>query len=263
VRQDKSISQRLKLRRAADAFDFNALIEGVSTLVDEPKREAPKEPRTALAGPETAPSPPALPLKSDMNVGPDVALLANMPTVEPAMPVVTEPGVTIPLEIEPSEVETADVLLPDPSESAAEDTLAREPAAVAEPVRDTARAPQTSQPSGAAPLSVALATLGGRLVDEVARMGAAMRAGDADTAGFYLAHTNQVLELLGTIDPTGELSREFRTDNAPPQGRAWPATAWSVAEFAGSPFSALLSPDADEEFVQDLVYASWGVSRSR
>jgi hypothetical protein len=259
VRQDKSVSQRLKLRRAADSFDFNALIEGVSTLVDEPKRE-PAEPKVNPVEPVTLEAPAELPVPRDRNVGPDVALLANLPTAEPEPPIVSPRPVAARVEAE--EIGKAPVVPPAPQIQLPQEA-ARAEESVCTPEsagqRDAQLAPSSP---GAGQLRVALTTLGSRLIDEVARMGAAMRSGDADSAGFYLAHTNQVLELLGTIDPTGDLSREYGTENAPPLGRTWPSTAWSVAEFAQSPMSAMLPADADEEFVQDLVYASWGVSRS-
>lgn len=109
-------------------------------------------------------------------------------------------------------------------------------------------------------LQAALEALSGRLRHEVGAMRVALEGYDAEEAGFRLAHVNQVLELLHTLDPRGDLSRQMEVAGAPPEGRAWPDTAWSFAEFAESPLSALLPPGADEAFVRSVLYAAWGVA---
>ena len=109
-------------------------------------------------------------------------------------------------------------------------------------------------------LRIALDMMGGRLMDEVGQLRSVLLEEDPEEAGFHLAHLNQMLDILATIDPQGDVARQFSTKNAPPVGRTWPKTAWSLVEFAESPFSALLPPKADEAFIRSLLYAAWGVT---
>ena len=106
----------------------------------------------------------------------------------------------------------------------------------------------------------ALQTLGSRLIEQTNGLKAELRIRRVDESGFLLAQINQTLELLASIDAGGDLARKLNTIGSPPYGRAWPQTAWTVSEFAASPFSQLLPVDADEAFVQKLVYAAWGVA---
>jgi hypothetical protein len=117
-----------------------------------------------------------------------------------------------------------------------------------------------ARPAPPEPLREALIALSCRLSQEAGRMGAALDQRDAEEAGFYLAHVNQILELLHTLDSRGDIARQLGVQNAPPAGRSWPLTAWTVVEFAESPFSALLPPEAGESFVRDVIYAAWGIS---
>ena len=87
-----------------------------------------------------------------------------------------------------------------------------------------------------------------------------LRCRRVDESGFLLAQINQTLELLASIDESGDLARKMNTLGSPPVGRGWPQTAWTISEFAASPFSQLLPVDADEAFVQKLIYAAWGVA---
>lgn len=106
----------------------------------------------------------------------------------------------------------------------------------------------------------ALQTLGARLLEQTSLLRAELRAKRIEEGGFILAQLNQTLELLTSIDLSGDISRKMKTAGAPPIGRSWPQTAWTVSEFAASPFSALLPADADEMFVQKLIYTAWGVA---
>ncbi|MEP6756765.1 MAG: hypothetical protein ABJA67_14770, partial [Chthonomonadales bacterium] len=101
--------------------------------------------------------------------------------------------------------------------------------------------------------------LGTRLLEQTNVLKAELHDRHIEESGFVLAQINQTLELLASIDLSGDIARKMGTTAAPPFGRAWPQTAWTVSEFAASPFSALLPMDADETFVQKLVYTAWGV----
>lgn len=195
MRQDRQAALRERLRRGADAFEFSALIEGVSTLEEPP--EAPPQLTETPAGNVTG--------RSSAVQNP-LPLLQMQPGEEPA---------------------------------SARDRK--------EPTLDRER------------LRMALDALGCRLLQEAASLRASLHRHAVEEAGFCLAQVNQVVELLHSVDPTGDLARQLQTQAAPPEGRSWPASAWSVVEFMESPFSALLPPDADDAFVHNLLYAAWGV----
>lgn len=198
MRQDRQAALRERLRRGADAFEFSALIEGVSTLEEPPDApEAPPKPTKAPAG----------------NVTSRTAAVQDRLT-----PLLTQP------EEEPAITRGQQAPTPD---------------------RERLRA--------------ALDALGCRLLQEAASLRAALHRHAVEEAGFCLAQVNQIVELLRSVDPAGDLARQLQTEAAPPEGRPWPASAWSVAEFMESPLSALLPPDADDAFVRDLLYAAWGV----
>ncbi|HEX9107005.1 MAG TPA: hypothetical protein VF832_07250, partial [Longimicrobiales bacterium] len=57
----------------------------------------------------------------------------------------------------------------------------------------------------------------------------------------------------------GDLSRQLGVPYAPPEGRSWPGTAWTVVEFAESPFSGLLAEGSGEAFIREMLYSAWGV----
>jgi hypothetical protein len=122
------------------------------------------------------------------------------------------------------------------------------------------QAPSRSAASEQERLRAALDSLACRLLQEMGSLRAALAAKDVEQGGFHLAHVNQVLDLLRDIDPEGEVSRRLGTRAAPPAGRSWPASCWSVVEFATSPISGLLPAQADESFARDLLYAAWGVT---
>ncbi|MGC8667408.1 MAG: hypothetical protein ACP5VE_04735 [Chthonomonadales bacterium] len=201
MRGDKLASLRQKLRRGTDAFEFNALIEGVSTL-DEPSPAAAPVPNRDTKG-------------STPSASTDAAADTSAPPPPDQQPAVTQE---------------------------AEQTIPETLAAHTDRLR------------------VALDTLGDRLVREAQDMAAALAAGSVEDAGLHLAHANQILEILHSVDPNGDLSRQLRSRSAPPPGQTWPGTAWSLVELAESPLSALLPQHADDELLRALLYAAWGVS---
>jgi hypothetical protein len=99
-----------------------------------------------------------------------------------------------------------------------------------------------------------------RLDLELAQLATLLRVKAMEPAGACLANVNRTLELLLSIDPQGNQARRQNHPGAPPPGRTWPSPVWSVLEFAQSPLSGLLPPDADVDLVRALMYASWGVS---
>ena len=250
MRQDK-LSQRLKLRR--DSFDFGALIEGVSTLVeDDPPsygRDRAPQPVRPLPEPATPIQPRSTsdiePADENSHSNP-LAHHGGTPGIFTATAVL-EVVEVVEQAVIPEIVEVAEPILPlRPTDSAARSERTR---------------PAVGPLAGNLPTTVegALETLSNRLVQEVTAMSAALRIYDADEGGFRLAHVNQLLELLGTLDVDGSVSRDAGIRSAPPPGRAWPGTAWSVVEFADSPFSSLVPAGADEQFVRRLMYSAWGV----
>ncbi len=195
MRTDRLTSLRQRLRRGADAFDFNALIEGVSTLE------------------------------------------------EPAAPPLEEPF--------PEEALQRDTNIERIGEEIGEDREA--PPLLVAPLPPTVTLPEEDR------VRNALDALADRLMQEIGRMNTAMQTGDVEEAGFCLAHVNQILELLRSVDPRGDLARRLGVRSAPPDGCVWPPTAWSIVEFAESPLSALLPQEVGSMFVRDLLYAAWGV----
>jgi hypothetical protein len=198
LRQDRQTALRERLRRGADAFEFSALIQGVSTLeepTDAPER--PSKPAETPAG----------------NVGNKTSAAQNQLLL---------------LQTQPEEESDA--------------------------ARDRQAPPMERER-----LRAALDALSSRLLQEAASLRAALQRHAVEEAGFCLAQVNQIVELLRSVDPTGDLARQLQIEAAPPEGRTWPASAWSVVEFMESPFSALLPPNVDDAFVHDLLYAAWGI----
>lgn len=288
MRQNR-LSQRLKSK--LDSFGFDALIKGVSTLVEEEPAapaETPAGPEAESSAVEREPAPTVVGVET-------VSLEAKALEVEraPAEPLPVEPAVEE--QPEPPAVEQTPFhlrmplpaasptrffealesprpTLEPPAQSSAlpfaEEPLADVAAPIPhaeEPVLSVPEPPAESEkparkPLAPEPLREALFALSCRLSQEAGRMAAALEQRDAEEAGFYLAHVNQILELLHTLDPRGDMARQLGVRNAPPSGRAWPLTAWTVVEFAESPFSALLPPDAGESFAREVIYAAWGIS---
>jgi hypothetical protein len=213
VRADRFRSLQQRLRREADAFEFGALIDGVSTLEPEPPAQAPASPT-----PEETPAP------DQPSEAPSLA----------AAPVAAGPA-------EPPQPRTP----PRKPRGAPAPTPPAEAAPPARPEEDRVR--------------VALEALESRLLQASGRFRAAAAAGQAEEAGVRLADMNQILELLRSVDPTGDASRKLRTPCAPPRGRTWPRPVWTVAEFAESPLSGMLPPGAGEAFVRSVFYSAWGV----
>lgn len=201
MRGDKLASLRQKLRRGTDAFEFNALIEGVSTLEEPPSAAVPPPAVEGSGSPSPAPA--------DASAAAQGQVPGEAPGAAPQEP---EPSI--------------------PDALAAHGTRLR----------------------------IALDTLGERLVREAQDMAAALDAGSVEDAGLHLAHANQILEILHSVDPSGDLARQLGSSCAPPPGKTWPGTAWSLVELASSPLSALLPPNATDETLRALLYAAWGVS---
>lgn len=124
----------------------------------------------------------------------------------------------------------------------------------------TAQAEPRPAPANRDMLYDALDGLGLQLLAEAGRMRAALAGGEVAEAGFCLAHLNKVIELLQSMDPDGDVARRLGTTAAPPPGRSWPRTAWSVAEFAESPLSGLLPASSDLMLVADLLECAWEVA---
>jgi len=267
VRQNK-LSQRLKSK--LDSFGFDALIKGVSTLVEEAPEVTPDAPESDAVIPELGAATGEAPVPVQMTalLEPLVAEPAATPAIQTPVVARTETirrtSIFEPVEA-PRGPERTPVESPEPPARSvpAPAVMVLEP-----PTAEPAELP-TSRPAEAPrkaiapePLREALWSLSCRLTQEVGRMAAALDVRDAEEAGFYLAHANQILELLHTLDPRGDMSRQLDLKNAPPAGRAWPLTAWTVVEFAESPFSALLPANAGESFVREVIYAAWGISFS-
>lgn len=127
------------------------------------------------------------------------------------------------------------------------------------PGLEPASAPPALHETHAERLAAALEALSTRLRREIGALSVALDLHDLPEAGLRLARVNQLLELIHSVDAAGDFARQLRITGAPPPGRHWPATAWSVVEFAASPLSGLLPPNADEAFVRKLIYEAWGM----
>ncbi len=323
MRNDKLSAFKQRLRQGANNFDFDALIEGVSTL-DNPEETAQPAAPESPAPEDAAPAATAQAPVAEEQVTATPVLAEAAPTAEALE---SAPGVETPVQ-EPAAPEpvlvTAEATQPEPivaeaisvqveAAGASPETaiaapeplpalmgLMPEPAPepLAPPVLGAGAAPPpesgaggpADSPSpvlgrggrgvrapgqaGAAPpvlgaggapphdtrLRAALLSLSGRLTSGLQQMRDALSRGETEDAGIHLAHVNQALELLQDLDPTGDLSRRLEIPNAPPPGRTWPVSAWSVTEFAESPLSGLLPRGADDSVVRALLYAAWGVT---
>jgi hypothetical protein len=221
VRTDKTSSLKQRLRREADAFEFNALIEGVSTLEVE---EGTTDPAAADGPLYGTPIPPVVPApESDAERATGTARAASI-------------GETTTM----TAVALSHPIAPRPTASYGTRAADRE-----ERLRSI------------------LDALGRRLLDEAALLRSAMLHCDAIAAGERLARINQLCELLHSVDPSGDLARQLGATAAPPDSRPWPSTSWSAAEFATSPFSALVPASAPASFLADLMYAAWDVKIDR
>jgi hypothetical protein len=252
MRNDRLSSLHQRLKRGS--FEFGALLDGVSTL-DEPEAPADETPPAAEPPVEST----ATPAEAEITPARDAAPEPTPePTPEPSPDLAQEPAdlpaFAAPLAEAPAPVTIID--LPEEPAPAAASLAAHTP----ESPPMAAALPVQLAPTESERLGAAMSHLGGRLAREAGSLRAALQNEDAEEAGFHLAHVNSVLELLRDIDPSGDLARELSTPYAPPVGRAWPGAAWTVAEFAHSPFSGLLPPRADDKFTRDLLYAAWGVA---
>ena len=127
------------------------------------------------------------------------------------------------------------------------------PQAAAHPPLQTIDAGRHDDSQG---LTAALNSLGDRLLHETGKLAAAFRGGDIAESAYYFAKVNEVLELLCAVDPTGDLARRHHTVAAPPPGLRWPAPAWCLYDFAESPLSGLLPPEADDRFSSAVLAAA-------
>lgn len=198
MRADRANSLKQRLRKQAESFEFDALIEGVSTIRQDLEPPVPVE-----AAPPTpaAPDTPSTPK-------PTIAAPKPAPFGAPA------------------------------------------PA----PRRYLTRSAERDER-----LRSVLSALGKRLLSEASLLRDAFTSRDTTLSGMHLARINQLLDLLQSVDPQGDMARQMATDAAPPEGRAWPRSTWSVYEFAGSPLSALLPADVSETFLQTVMVAAWGI----
>jgi hypothetical protein len=223
VRADKGASLKQRLRREADAFEFNALIEGVSTLEgEELSADHPADSGTRYGSPIESP---VLPL--DLDGEPQAAAHPSAAAGDPHPAPMASVALSHPIEARPAG-------------------------------RYGTRAADREER-----LRSILDALGRRLLGEAALLRSAMIQGDAALAGERLARINQLCELLHSVDPLGDLGRQLGVAGAPPADRPWPSTAWSAAEFAESLFSALLPPTAPASFLGDMMFAAWGVQVER
>jgi hypothetical protein len=298
VRQNKPSLLQQRLKRGTDKFDFNALIEGVSTLEEDSTASAGAGLSVpAVLAPDAHAAEPALlpePLVSEppaetffrethTETRSTEITVTETPYADALVTEVTRTETTIltaltaapelaPAETVAVESETAVVPtmpVPSPDSTPAPEPEAILPAALVSSAPPPPAAPPATAPPSSTPvittnreerLRAALDTLSCRLLREVNALQTHLHAQDAEEAGFNLAHINQILELLRSIDPTGDLSRQLDLPGAPPEGRGWFASSWSFAEFAASPLSALLPDDTTEAFVRHLLYAAWGVT---
>ncbi len=231
MRADRLTHFKERLRHGSDNFEFSALIDGVSTL-DEP-----------------APS--------ELPVAPFVA---GPPVVEERVSRTVRQREDL---TSPEVLETSDAILPAKDDfrvlpTERESVQATLALAEIAPAAAPANAPlPVTRTNG---LRAAISDLLVRLASQTSALGEALSAKDIMASGERLARLNHNLELLHSVDPTGDHARRFEVPGAPPVGRSWPTTTWCVFEFAESPFSGLLPADADQEFVNSVLYASWGVS---
>ncbi|HSV73411.1 MAG TPA: hypothetical protein VLH79_06605 [Chthonomonadales bacterium] len=254
MRTDRMTSLRQRLQREAEAFEFDALIAGVSTIDAE-------EPQDAVQA-AAAPVPTV--------EAPDKAAASERPadTTDPgADPVAQVVGPQARREggghrrAKAPRSERSLFLYGDPTRRGpdhADGPVRQEPLM---PAARADRRPVSRAADREERLRTVLDTLGGRLLLEAGRMRAAVLGDDADLAGFHLAHINQLLDILQSVDPAGDLARQLGTRAAPPDGRTWPAATWSAVELAESPLSGLLPPTADGAYYRQLLRAAWGASR--
>jgi hypothetical protein len=234
LRADRLSHFKERLRQGAENFEFTALIDGVSTLDETAQADSPVAPFVAGLPSLLEDRAPALPpmIRETSSPAPE----SREEDGKDEVPLAESSGLTQPLR-------TLQTVLEIP---------------VVPPVDIPAdllfHAPQSDR------LRTAISDLAQRLAGQASELGIALSARDVDASGVHLARLNHILELLHSIDPDGEQARRMQVVGAPPAGRSWPGTTWSVFEFAESPVSGLLPPEADQEFVNSVLYASWGVA---
>jgi hypothetical protein len=228
LRADRLSHFKERLRHGSDNFEFSALIDGVSTLDEPAPTESPVAPFVAGLAPAV----------EERGAAPRALLQ------EPVSPGLQEIRETLPT------VSTDSRTSPTLAEGI--QTILDIPAAATGDLEYGVIKPDS--------LLAAISELSSRLALQASALREALSAKDVRASGERLARLNHSLELLRSVDPRGDQARRFGIPGAPPLGRSWPTTTWSVYEFAESPLSGLLPPDADQEFVHSVLYASWGVS---
>jgi hypothetical protein len=255
VRNDRLSSLRQRLKRGT--FEFGALLEGVSTLEQDEATQigSQKPPVDVKEKIEAKTLPAADEAPTDVEEARPTLVIEEF-----SHSITASNGV-----LEEAVLETITEIAALPTAPAPPEEIKADIPKLFPVVAPALSEPAITQPSASTlnreeRLRIALDMMGGRLMDEVGRLRSALQEEDPEEAGFHLAHVNQMLDILATIDPQGDMARQFCTKNAPPVGRTWPKTAWSLVEFAESPFSALLPPKANEAFIRSLLYAAWGVT---
>ncbi len=226
MRTDKISHLKQRLRQGADSFDFNALINGVSTIEEE-KTETPKDAVT------DTPKPPMEPAAT-----PTIKQEDEQPNPVPSFSY--------------GENHIAQPSVPD------RDTLIKDAAkSVTREIKEqTATEGENAQIQDER-LKKALESLVAKLRSEIISFQVSLEETDTEQAGFSLVRINHVLDLLNSLDPEGSISRSLQIDFHPPQDSPWPKSVWSVAELAESPLSGLFPPQADDMFIREILNAAW------
>jgi hypothetical protein len=223
MRTDKISHLKQRLRQGADSFDFNALINGVSTIEEEKKEAAVED--TPQAPTEPVVSPPIKQEEEQPNPVPSFSYGENH---------IAQQSIA---SGEPIIAETAKSVLRDIKGKTATE---REGAQI-----------QDER------LKMALESLVAKLRTEIISFQVSLEDSDTEQAGFSLVRINHLLDLLNSLDPEGSVSRSLRIDFHPPQDTPWPKSVWSVVELAESPLSGLFPPQADDMFIREILNAAW------
>ncbi len=229
MRTDKISHLKQRLRQGADSFDFNALINGVSTIEEE-KKDTPKDdvadtPQTPT---EPAASPPIKQEDEQPNPVPSFSYGENhivQPSISSGDPLIKESAKSVIREIK--------------GKTASEGEGAQ--------IQDER-------------LKMALESLVAKLRSEIISFQVSLEDLDTEQAGFSLVRINHVLDLLNSLDPEGSISRSLQIVLHPPQDSSWPKSVWSVAELAESPLSGLFPSQADDMFIREILNAAWDAS---
>lgn len=230
MRTDKISHLKQRLRQGADSFDFNALINGVSTIEEENKVPPKKDP-PAVAEPPRKPQEPVAP------------------------PAEKEEDKLRPVTVQTfsygeNHVPQRDILL--------EEATLKESAV---PIRRNAVESPHKDEDGIQiqddRMKSALNSLVEKLRLEITSFQTSLEDSDSEQAGFSLVKINHILDLLNSLDPEGSIARSLKIEFCPPQDRTWPKSVWSVVELAESPLSGLFPPQSDDLFIREILNAAW------